>query len=429
VTGEQHAAMTSPQRRGAATAWVLYDLANTIYAATLTFLFTPWITAELGERTSLGRTQTISMVLAALLVTACGAITDRTARTRTYLTVVTLCCIGAMWGWTVADESFWLLTCFFVANVTYNLGLLFYNALLPSVARPERAGMLSGIGVGVGYLGTILVVAVLVLALGDEPVETRLRYAALGFLLFALPCLVLVKDRRAPQQSSGPTVRNAMSSLCRTLQTLPRQRALLCFLLANFCLVDVLNTAVLFFADFTKSMFASQALAGSLALFGYHYPTDGIDSYVAHMGLSLNVLALVFGIGLGMWTDRFPLGVLRLAAAALLLALIGAVQFGGASATGYMLSLVCLGAFGLAGIWTAGRKVLLRLAPPDRIGEYFGLYGITLKLSVVGSYVYGKMADLVSIDAALLVQAVPLCLGLVLLALVQLPPERHAADS
>jgi len=41
-----------------------------------------------------------------------------------------------------------------------------------------------------------------------------------------------------------------------------------------------------------------------------------------------------------------------------------------------------LGAFGLTGIWTAGRKIVVQLAPPDRVGQYCGLYGITVTLSV-----------------------------------------------
>jgi serine/threonine protein kinase len=48
-----------------------------------------------------------------------------------------------------------------VANLTYNLGLLFYNSLLPAVATPARSGFVSGIGVGIGYLGTILVLVAL----------------------------------------------------------------------------------------------------------------------------------------------------------------------------------------------------------------------------------------------------------------------------
>jgi UMF1 family MFS transporter len=412
--------------RLAAAAWVLYDLANTIYAASLTFLVTPWFR---DQSTALGVTQTLSMLVAAVLVPALGALCDRTARTRGYLAITTLLCIAAMAGWALPGGMAWVLLCLFVANITYNLGLLFYNALLPSVAREHEQGRLSGIGVGIGYVGTLLVVVVLLQLEGSLPEETRLGHAALGFLLFALPCLLLVRERRAPEPGpAGAALRSALASLRGTLKALPGHRSLLFFLLANFCLVDVMNTAILFFAAFTADLFAAAAEQGTLALFGRSYAGEaGGKAFVAHMGLGLNVLALLFGVLLGLLTDRRPLLVLRLSGAALLLALAGGALFGGVSALGYALTLVLLGALGLAGVWTSGRKVVLLLAPADRVGEYFGLYGITLKLSVVGSAVFAIVDDSLGIRAAMLVQAVPLVLGLLFLSLVRLPPRGDAA--
>ena len=74
---------------------MLYDLGNTVYAATLTFLFTPWF-AEQHGRSGLGLAQTASMVAVALVVPWLGARCDATRRTRTYLTAATLLCLGSM---------------------------------------------------------------------------------------------------------------------------------------------------------------------------------------------------------------------------------------------------------------------------------------------------------------------------------------------
>ena len=127
------------------------------------------------------------------------------------------------------------------------------------------------------------------------------------------------------------------------------------------------------------------------------------------------------GLSIGRWTDRAPLAVLRTSALALLLALLGGAWFGGHSALGYLLTLVALGAFGLTGIWTAGRKVIVLLAPKERIGEYFGLYGITVKLSVFGGVIYGEIATRYSCKPAMLAQGVQLLVGLACLAMVRLP--------
>lgn len=422
MTSDRETSTTAPSRL-AAGAWVLYDLANTVYAATVTFLFTPYFEKRFGSVTGLGVTQTASLVLAAVLVPLFGAIVDRTARTRLYLSVATLLCIAAMAGFGLTDEPTAILACFFVANVTYNLGLLFYNSLLTSVSRPERAGLTSGIGVGVGYVGTILVLLTL-LPLGGDP--SQFWIAASMFLVAALPCMLLVKDRRPAQPGRG-AAGQALTSILGTVRELPSRRPLFWFLLANFCLVDVLNTAILFFASFTKNVFRSAAQDGTLTLLGAEYRGDhGLDAFVRICGLCLNGFALVFGIGLGSLSDRRPLAVMRVSALALLVALVGGVAFGGSWPLGYVLSLGVLGSFGLSGLWTAGRKVVVLLSPADRIGEHFGLYGITLKLSVVGSTVYALVADHHGSKPAMLTQAIPLLLGLFLLSLVRLPQSGDA---
>ena len=90
-------------------------------------------------------------------------------------------------------------------------------------------------------------------------------------------------------------------------------------------------------------------------------------------------------------------------------------------ALGYLLTLVGHGAFGLTGIWTAGRKVVVLLAPKERIGEYFGLYGMTVKLSVFGGAIYGEIATRSGAKPAMLAQSVQLLVGLACLAMVRLP--------
>jgi MFS transporter, UMF1 family len=418
---------TPPSGRLPAGAWVLYDLANTVYAATLTYLFTPYAKATLGDLRWHGVVTFSSMLVAGLLVPVLGALADQTARTRGYLVAATLVCIAATAGLGLDAGAAALLVCYFAANVSYNLGLLFYNALLPAVAAPGREGRLSGLGTGVGYLGTILVLVLLYWPLSDRPREAFPLAAGL-FLVTALPCLVLVRDRRQPRHTTfAGAARGAHGQLRATLRELPHHRALCWFLLGNFCLVDVLNTAIAYFAAFTLGVFTAPAAAGSLCLFGL--PLDGADGPVLLLfvcALVLNGLALPFGILQGPWTDRTPLAVMRWSALALLGALVGGVVFGGRSTEGYLLSLCVLGAFGLSGIWTAGRKVVLLLAPPQRIGEFFGLYGITVKLSVVGSLVYGFVDHAYGSKAAMLAQSIQLLLGLLCLAMVRMPTANAA---
>lgn len=408
------------------TSWILYDLANTVYAAIVTYVFVRYATNELGiTQTAVGAVQSASMILAAALVPTLGALADQTARAGRYLAVATIACILATaafaLGPAVGDPAITLLTCFFVANVTYNLGLVFYNTLLASVARDGDEGRISGFGVGVGYAGNLVVIGGLVMP-GFPPGVTFVAAAAV-FLVVALPCLLLVHDVRPPRAGrTGDAIRGANRELLATLRDLRQRPALAWFLVGNFCLVDVINTAILFFAKFTEQNFAASIAAGDCALFGMHFRgDDGATSLVAVLGLFFSGLALPFGIAIGRWTDRAPLRVMSASAGALLVALAGGAWFGGTSVLGYLLTLVAFGSFGLSAAWTAGRKVVLQLAPRDRIGQYFGLYGITLKLSVVGGLVYGLVADAYGSKAAMLVQAVPLLIALGCLTMVRLP--------
>lgn len=410
-------------------AWVLYDLANTVYIATVTFVFTPYAEATIGDLRGHSIANFLSMLAAALLVPFCGALADTTARARRYLTLSTLACIAALAGWYCDLGGFWLLLLFFVANLAYNVALLFYNALLTSVAPPDRAGRISGLGVGVGYLGTILVL--LLAPMGSPDKRPFFLTAALLFLALSLPCLLLVRDRRQitlPQGPLGTVMRDANRRLLATLRELPRHPTLMWFLIGNFCLVDVLNTAVLYFAAFTKEVFAERAAAG-YSLFGAVFQGEaGVESFLQIAGLCLNLIAMLVGISIGRWTDRNPLGVMRTSAVGLLLALIGGALFGGVSPLGYLCTLVALGAFGLTGIWTAGRKIVVLLAPPEQVGQYFGLYGITVKLSVVGAVVYGFVDHAYGSKPAMLAQSTQLLLGLGCLLMVRLPAHREAAS-
>jgi len=439
-TGEHTGLPMPPQSALARTlvlpsaAWVLYDTANTVYAATLTFLFFPYVGDLFGARSVQGIVNSASMIVAGLCVPLFASMADHTGRARMYLILTTLACIAGMACFGVSDSMLLLMAAFFVANLGYNAALTFYNSLLPSVAADRHQGLVSGIGVGLGYIGTIIIVVLLDL---PEKIgyDGTFGVAALLFLGLALPAFLLLRERRVNSREafSIALVRQQFASLISTIKGLPKDRAVMWFLLGNFFCVDVLNTAIAFFGDFTKNTFfvlqgAKWVPRGTdVNLLGLAMETPG--ALLKYAGLSLNVLALLFGLLLGFLTDRFgPLRVLRASALFLAVGLVGAAIGGGSNVLLYFVGICGFGGLGLAGIWTAGRKLLIDLAPREKLGEYFGLYGITTKLSVVGSAVFGitvdavtriSGSDLTGWKAALLLQAVPLVLGLLFLSRVK----------
>jgi MFS transporter, UMF1 family len=412
-------------------AWVLYDSANTVYAAVLTYIFFRYAFDIFGTTAIQGITNSLSMVAAALLVPLFASIADHTGRARMYLIVTTAACIGGLALFGVTSVPFLVMALFFIANLGYNAALTFYNALLPSVAADRHQGLVSGLGVGLGYIGTLIVVLLVGLPASIGYPLTFLVSAAL-FLVMALPCFLLVKERRvlSRERLTAPLVRRQFRSVIGTVKGLPANRPLMWFFLGNFFCVDVLNTAIVYFGVFTTGTFfvGTEVREGanlSLPLIEISSP----EKLLMIAGLLLNSLALLFGVLLGFLSDRVgALHVLRLSAAFLVFGLFGAAAFGGVNVFWYLTAICGFGGLGLAGIWTAGRKLLIELSPREKLGEYFGLYGITIKLSVIGSAVFGVVrdvvhrwtdSDLAGWKAALLLQAVPLLLGIVFLSLVR----------
>ncbi|MCC6149571.1 MAG: MFS transporter [Planctomycetes bacterium] len=425
--------------KGASAAWILYDVANTVYAAVLTYIFTPFAGEKFGTRGAIGLVSGAAMVLSAFSLDVFANLADRTGRARIYLVLSTLICIGGLACFGATDSQFVTMAAFFTATLCYNTALVFYNSLLPSVADDRHQGLVSGLGVGLGYIGTLIIVLLLDLP-GKYGYGMTFAIAAGIFLLLAMPCFLFVRERRVLERQpvTWPLIRAQMGTLLRTIKGLPQDRAMMWFLLGNFFCVDVLNTAILYFGDFTVSTFFKNTGSADhpvwqsrmpLEAFGLHIETA--SGILKLAGTSLNVLALIFGVLLGFTCDRFgALKVLRLSALFLVLGLLGTAAFAGVDLGFYLLMICGFGGLGLAGIWTAGRKLLIELAPRERLAQYFSLYGLTTKVSIIGSAVFGTIVDqvtratgndLAAWKAALYFQAVPLTLGLCFLMLVRKP--------
>lgn len=404
-----------PPKPAATVTWVLYDLANTIYAATVTYLLMTHLDKAFSYGSSVaGTVQMAAMILAGVASPVFACLADHTGKTHVYCAVATVLCIVAMSGFAVfMDGEAPLLACFFFSTVFYQAALVFYNSLLPSVATERRAGLVSGLGVGFGYLGTVFTLLVAVSVQRAHGLRAAFWVTSVGFLIGALPMMLLVRERRPieRQRFSWPLVGRQFGELARTLRDLPKRRALMWFLIGNFFAVDVLNTAILFFAAFCVRCFEGSVKAGTLVLAGW--PITSILTFKMVSGMAVTMSAFVCGILMGWLTDRigsrraYTLSILCLA-----VALAGGAAFAGGSALLFLVVLCGFGGVGLAGIWTAGRKLLIDLAPRDQIGRYFGLYGVTNKVSVIGCAIFGLLMDTLSPRIALISLVVPLVFAL-----------------
>jgi UMF1 family MFS transporter len=109
--------------------------------------------------------------------------------------------------------------------------------------------------------------------------------------------------------------------------------------------------------------------------------------------LGLTIVAIAASFGWGWLCDRLgPKQTLIVVLASWAVGLViggVAIGLGSAGLAPFLVAGAILGS-GLGGVTVADRVLMLRLSPPDRIGEFFGLYGLVGKGSqVIGTLLYG----------------------------------------
>jgi UMF1 family MFS transporter len=358
-------------------AWVLYDLANTIFSmGVVSTFFALYVRSEVGAAAADGvvsLVNTISMAIILVVSPMLGAMTDRARRRMPFLVWSTIgCCVFTA---VIARGPLALSGALFVlANVLYQAGLQFYDALLPEVSTPDNRGRISGIGVGLGYLGSFFAIGLGYVITSHAP---RFPVIALLFMVFALPCFFLVHERGNPNPQpvfNWKAIAASTSQTIRTLRSGAEYPGLLRFLIGRVFYTDAVNTVIIYMLLYVVNVAT----------------TTGLEVRAAET-MSLNVMAIAIafavigGVIWGFIVDR--LGpkrtlnrVLELWIATFLLAaVVGLVRL--PAVTLYLVAIMAGVAMG--GTWAADRPFMLRLTPPDRIGEFYGLYGMVGRFSAI----------------------------------------------
>jgi len=365
----------------AVASWVLYDLANTIFSmGIVSMYFSLWVRDAVGKERAdsvLGLITAVSMGVIFLLSPMLGAMTDRARSRMPFLVVSTLVCVffTALLG---RGGFYFTAVCFIIANISYQAGLQFYDAMLPEVSHEGNRGKISGIGVGVGYLGSYIAVGLgLNAAFGSENKPRLFTMIAFFFLLFALPCFVFVKERGNPNPRpvfSLRLMRQSTRDTIRTVRSGSEYPGLIRFLVGRLFYTDAINTVITIMGLYTVNVAESTGLT-----------RDEGEERAKIILLTAITFAVIGGFVWGWLVDRFGpkrtlnyvlhmwVGVFLLAAA------VGI--FGLPLATLYVVA--CAAGVALGGVWAADRPYMLRLTPPSRIGEFYGLYGMMGRFSSI----------------------------------------------
>lgn len=372
--------------------WALYDFANTIFSAVVLTAYFPLYLSSLAPQKPwyLGAATTASMLLAGAAVPFFGALSDATGRTKNYLLKTTAACIFFMFFLSVFRTPPALMACFMAACFFYHASLVFYCSLLPAAAPPEDQAWISGLGTGLGYLGVVLALPVAGWAEHLWGTPAVFGVSALLFLLFSLPLFIFVPERTvsAPVKfrwSLWPEEWRRALGLMKTLPSKPRAFA---FFIGTFLVLEALNGTIFWFAVYAKEVFAPPRQA------------------IIFLLMAVNAGAFVWGIFCGILTEKIKTSaVMLLSAAALAATLVLLVLMPSFAA----FTVICVtgGAFAISGIWTAGRKRVVELAPEQDLGAYFGIYNLATKFSIVSNFLFSVIAGRAGYRTALLALALP----------------------
>lgn len=443
-----------PPRR-AVVSWMFFDWAAQPYFSLITtFVFAPYFATRVATDAATGQslwgfaTAAAGLVIA-LMSPVLGAIADASGRRKPWIAGFgAIFVIGAciMWIGKPGDPAVILplLLAYGFATIGVEFATVFNNAMMPTLVPPDRIGRLSGSGWALGYIGGILSLIVVLGFMAANPASGKTLFgltpilgldptlfegdrisgplSGLWFAIFVLPMFLLTPDFPA-RVSAGSAVRVGLANLGRTLRELPQHKSMLAFLIANMIYTDGL-----------VSLFA----------FGGIYAAGTFGWNTIQIGTFGIVLALAGTVGafLGGRLDD-ALGPKRVIAGSLLLLLLAVIAillidkqtilfmavtppqpngglFAAPAEKAYLL-LGCL--IGMAGgpLQAASRTLLIRLAPRDRIAQFFGLFALTGKVtSFIGPLLIGLVTALTaSQKAGMAVLVVFFVTGLGLLARVR----------
>ncbi|MGK7345278.1 MAG: MFS transporter [Candidatus Nitrospinota bacterium M3_3B_026] len=351
--------------------WALYDFANTIFSMNVVSRYFPlWVTVDHGAPDiyySIALSS--SMLLMAVTAPVLGALSDQTGRRVRPLALTTIVCVTATAAISGVSSLWAGLALFVAANYMYNASLVFYDALLPAVARGTSVPTVAGYGVGLGYIGAIAgLLAVLPVAENYGRTAAFAPTAAL-FFLFSLPLFAWVRDERRGA-FERMNVMGAFRRVAETFRQARSNRDLFIFLLANFFILDGVNTVIAFMSVYADKVIGLSG--GRLTVF-----------------FVLSTLGAAAGsLFWGRLSNRFgPLSALKGVLGTWVFTLFwAAVSFN--EAVFWLVG--PLAGVAIGGVWVCGRSLLVRLSPPGRVGEMFGLFNLAGKAaSITGPMVWG----------------------------------------
>ena len=408
-------------------AWTMYDFANSGYTTVvITAVFSAYFVSVVAEKAvwaTFAWTAALSVSYALIMLTAplVGAWADAHAAKKRLLAISTVgCVVCTALLWFAGPGSLALtLVLIVVSNYFFGSGENLIAAFLPELAESDAMGRVSGWGWSVGYLGGLLSLGLCLAYITWAQAQgipatrfvpvTMLITAAL-FAIVSLPTFLFLRERATPQAAGPGVMAAAWGRVLQTIREAQRYRDLRRFLVC-----------VVFYQAGIQAVIALAAIYAQEAM---HFTTQQTIVLI----LVVNVTAAIGAFAFGHVQDA--IGHVRAVCLTLfgwiaMVLIAGMAQGVGAFWIAANIAGLCMGAS-----QAAGRAIVGVLSPPSRLGEFFGLWGLAVKLaSILGPLSYGLMTWIFAGDhrTAIMVLGVYFAIGLAILRGVDMRRGRAAA--
>lgn len=387
--------MEAKQHKQAINAWAMYDWANSAFATTIMAAVLPVYYSSVAAQNLPGNvataywgyTTTIALLLVAVAAPILGAMADARGSKKRYLGVfATIGIISTALLYFVGTGD-WLLASglFIFGSIGFSGSLVFYDSLLPHVARADEIDQVSSRGYAMGYLGGGLLLAINLAMIMFSPAEltqtmTRLSFVsvAIWWLVFSLPLWLRVpeppRSQLRPGEANLNPVRAAFLRLSDTFSKIRQYRQLLKFIIAFWLYNNGIGTII-----YMATIYGAELKFGQTTLIGTL--------------LMVQFIAIPFAFLFG-WLGN-KLGTKR--AILLSLCIYSCIAIGGY----FMQTELHFWILGAAvatvqgGSQALSRSLCGRMMPKSQSAEFYSFFGVSEKIAgILGPFLFATVSTI-----------------------------------
>ncbi|APC47414.1 MFS transporter [Virgibacillus halodenitrificans] len=382
-------------RKKTAFSWMLYDFGNSAFATTIMAAVLPvfyYDVAAVGVNENLaasfwGYSQSIAVLIVAILAPVLGAISDYSAAKKKFLRFFAYMGMIASVLLAFVGEGDYIFASILliVGTIGFSGGNVFYDAFLPEIANEDEIDKISTAGFAWGYIGGGLLLAINILmilkhdwfGIPNATVASQLSFATVGvwWFLFSLPLFKNIQEEkkvRAKREQSYIAI--GFTRVTSTFKEIKQYKQLLIFLLAFWMYNDGISTII-----------------KMATIYGRDIGIDG-NSLIAAL-LITQFVGIPFTFLFGSIAKKFTA---KKALTFTLYFYMGIVVLGYfmTSALHFYLLAVCVGLV-QGGAQSLSRSIFGRMVPDNRHAEFFGFYGISSKFAAIfGPFLFALVGQL-----------------------------------